>query len=795
MALQAKDITVTLPSPPAVREGHISQGAHESPTGHTLSLNSLCYLRDGEPWYPVMGEMHYTRVPRSEWDEEVLKMKSSGVSVIATYVFWIHHEEKQGEYRWDGDRDLHEFLQVCQRHGMYVWLRIGPWCHGEARNGGFPDWIMGIEGGLRKDNPLYLEHVRRLFSEIGRQTQGMCFAQGGPIIGVQVENEYAFDTEERLSHLLHLKRMAVEAGLDVPYYTATGWPRSDLRQTEFIPVWGGYPEAPWSSSTKELSPSANYVFSSWAGDSGVGTDLLGDQESATSSALQYPYSTAEMGGGNQPTYHRRPLITEADVVSQSYVKVGSGANMMGYYMYHGGHNPMGELSTMQESKATKYPNDYAILNYDFFSPIGEWGQVRPSFFGLKVLHAFLADYGSRLATTVPTFCGAEDAKDISSLRLCVRSDGQGGYVFVNNYQRLLDMEEQRDVSLRIRRQDGEETLFPTFSVAKGEQLIFPFRLRLGKHILDYATAQPLWALNDEVPTYVFFSRGSAAQFSFSATNTANAMLDGTPVSQSGGSFIVSCSPEREHLITLYDGEGGQTRLLVLTTEQARTSYKVSHGGREILCLSPSCLTQDGDTLCLTNAADPRFRLSVYPADVPLLPQGMSGEEQGCFRTYCLDVEAVELEAVLEPEDQPERHVPSQLLYPEDDRREEVPATCPGPQYFVNFRPVPSSLYYTVSLPTLPSSVKAAYLSVDYVGDTASMYEDGELVADDFYTGEPMMFKLPAASAARQLLLQIIPLPPEVQIYLSPSAREKMERQPQGVNSVSLVPVYELRLSL
>ena len=98
-------------------------------------------IRNGKPWYPVMGEFHYSRYPAQEWEIELRKMKALGVQVVATYVFWIHHEEEQGIWRTDGNLDLRRFLRTCQNVGLEVLLRIGPWAHGECRNGGFPDWL------------------------------------------------------------------------------------------------------------------------------------------------------------------------------------------------------------------------------------------------------------------------------------------------------------------------------------------------------------------------------------------------------------------------------------------------------------------------------------------------------------------------------------------------------------------------------------------------------------------------------------------------------------------------------
>ena len=122
-----------------VLSGHLRMGTGIRPDGRTVSVNSLHLLRDGEPWLPVMGEMHFSRYPRQYWEESLLKIKAAGIEIVASYVFWIHHEEVEGEFDWSGDRDLRYFAQLCARHGLYFFPRIGPWCHGECRNGGYPD--------------------------------------------------------------------------------------------------------------------------------------------------------------------------------------------------------------------------------------------------------------------------------------------------------------------------------------------------------------------------------------------------------------------------------------------------------------------------------------------------------------------------------------------------------------------------------------------------------------------------------------------------------------------------------
>src|SRR5438874_1796314 len=141
--------------PPAPANYTFVANEARSPSGHVLGLNAQYLTLDGKPWLPVMGEMHYSRVPESEWETEILKMKSAGVQIIATYIIWIHHEEIEGQWDWTGQRNLRRFVQLCAKHDMYVVPRLGPWSHAEVRNGGFPDWLLTKAPQFRSNDPTY----------------------------------------------------------------------------------------------------------------------------------------------------------------------------------------------------------------------------------------------------------------------------------------------------------------------------------------------------------------------------------------------------------------------------------------------------------------------------------------------------------------------------------------------------------------------------------------------------------------------------------------------------------------
>jgi len=171
------DLRSQVPEPSAVDLG---QGTATDPAGHTLTADSRCLLLNGKPWVPIVGEFHYSRYPRGEWRDELLKMKAGGISVVSTYVFWIHHEEQRGQFDWTDRRSLHDFLQLCREVGMKAIVRMGPWAHGEARNGGFPDWVQNSHTKLRSTDPAFMDLVAPFYHQIAGQMRGLLWKDGGP---------------------------------------------------------------------------------------------------------------------------------------------------------------------------------------------------------------------------------------------------------------------------------------------------------------------------------------------------------------------------------------------------------------------------------------------------------------------------------------------------------------------------------------------------------------------------------------------------------------------------------------
>src|SRR6185295_19473311 len=158
------------PVTPAVEREFLRLGEPSDPA-RPFAVTSRYLELHGRPWLPIMGEFHYSRYPADEWEIELRKMRAGGIDIVASYVFWNHHEEAEGAFDWSGRRDLARFVRLVARVGLAFFLRPGPWVHAESRNGGFPDWLVSTTapGGSRCNDPRYLARVARLYNEIGVQ--------------------------------------------------------------------------------------------------------------------------------------------------------------------------------------------------------------------------------------------------------------------------------------------------------------------------------------------------------------------------------------------------------------------------------------------------------------------------------------------------------------------------------------------------------------------------------------------------------------------------------------------------
>ena len=790
------DATAPVPTPQPVQA---TLGTATSPSGQTIGANSQYLTLNGQPWLPVMGEFHFSRYPAAQWEQEILKMQAAGVNIISTYIIWIHHEQIEGQFDWAGQRDLRFFTQLCAKHGMYVYPRIGPWAHAEVRNGGLPDWVLKA-GPTRQNDPKYLAEVDGFYKQIAMQLKGLLWKDGGPVIGLQIENEYRDRGPGKgVDHIRTLKKMAVTDGLDVPLYTVTGWDGASIPLDTALPVFGGYPDAPWDGSPKKLPPNEVYAFR-FANRSAGSMGAIGGGDQAPAQAYTgTPFLTAEVGDGIEDTYFRRPVVTPDDVAAIPTVILGSGANMLGYYMFHGGRNPdvePGTTITLNESQATGYPTDLPQRSYDFQAPLGEYGQPRPSLNKLKLVHYFLNDFGAQLAPMAPRRPATVPATpdDVSVPRVSARTNGQAGYVFLSNHIRGIASPARPAFQIALGLPAGTvEIPAQPISLPAETYGIWPVNLPLGPTTLRYATAQLFKRVQSAGKTFYFFTALPGITPEFAFNGTPNVTGNVTETLHTLNLLRLRADPTRTTELNL----PGNIRIVVLPTAMAEAVWRVANPA--LLVTSDSIVTSDANRWTLDSTGQNAITLGIFGSrNRPTSHTPVQSNPGGnpLFARYETSVPAVILTAVVTPTHPAGLRAPSRLGPSLSWRKNPVPLAPDDTDYAL------AAADYKIDLPPLAGhpSVADALLTIRYTGDEARLNRVANVLDDDFWNGIPWQIGLDAIdptwrTAKSSYTLRILPLRSDYNLYLEDPSQLHFNARHQAVSldSVKITPVYRFTL--
>lgn len=566
-------------------------GSNGTP-GNEFGVNNLYLTYNGQAITPVMGELHFSRTPIDQWEQLILKMKSGGINIISSYVFWIHHEEVEGQFDWTGNKNLRRFVELCQKHGMWVCLRIGPWVHGEARNGGTPDWILTKKYLKNRSNdPVYQHYVDAHFQQIGQQLTGLMIKDGGPVMCIQLENEYARGKEGE-SHILWLKQTAIKHGLDVPLYTVTGWGDASIPKDEVIPLWGGYPDQPWTPSMEKLTDCSDYQFKPYRNDEKIGNGLRQKNDSVEA-YYDEPFFTCEMGVGVHSTKHRRSVISPIDGYTMILNRIGSGSNLLGYYMFAGGSNPVGLTAMNEDMDETGNWSETPVKSYDFQAAISENGRTTAAYQKSKKINYFLNAFGTQLAPMQAFF--TETGNDF---QLAARANDSAAFVFGTNYCRHRPHVAQNQVKITIQLKSDTLT-FPDqpIDIPDSCQFIWPVNLDLGGHKLCYATAQPLCKpiLTDGQIWIFFQNKGVEPQFCLDASHiTSISSTCGTIKREQNNFLIQHLKPGPDCRIEWSDTSGKPKTIILLSDQDALDAWWISTNNANHFLLSKQTIVADAD---------------------------------------------------------------------------------------------------------------------------------------------------------------------------------------------------------
>jgi hypothetical protein len=375
---------------------------------------------------------------------------------------------------------------------------------------------------------------------------------------------------------------------------------------------------------------------------------LAPGNAAPASAV-YPSLTCELGGGMMSSYHRRVLIYPQDTESLALVRLGSGVNLLGFYMYHGGQNPDGKLTYLNETQATAYWNDLPIKNYDFQAPIGEYGQPREHYHWLRQLGLFLHDFGPGLSAM-----SSRTPETPGPLNWAVRSDGSSGYLFVSHYQRLSPQPALQNVQFQIKLAGGDITV-PSAPVAipDNSRFFWPLNLDLGGIKLIYATAQPICQVDDRGTRYTVFKQTASvpAEFVFDAAgiivdaSSANTATDNSRI------LIRNVQPGLGAAVRLRAEDGRRHVIVLLDEATVLNLWKGEWLGQERLFLTHAQLLLDGPTLRLQTEDIKDYAVGILPAPASLSDgrSVVAAKDDSLFRRFSPQVaHAASLRAVVEP---------------------------------------------------------------------------------------------------------------------------------------------------
>lgn len=342
----------------------------------TFEIKNGAFVYNNKPVKIYSGEMHYARIPREYWRNRLKMVKAMGLNAVATYVFWNYHNTSPGVWDFEtGNRNLAEYIRLAQEEGLFVILRPGPYVCAEWEFGGYPWWLQNNKDlVVRANNQAFGDSCRVYFNKLAEQVKDLQITNGGPIILVQVENEFGsyvaqrkdIPVSEHKAYYMAIKQLLTDVGFDVPFFTSDGtW----LFDGGAIP--GVLPTANGEGNIENLKKSVDKYFPGG------------------------PYMVAEYYPGWLDHWGENFVrISPEENLKQVKQYLENGINF-NFYMVHGGTN-FGFTSGANYNENHDIQPD--ITSYDYDAPISEAGWTTPKY---KLLREELLKYVNYPVPEIP----------------------------------------------------------------------------------------------------------------------------------------------------------------------------------------------------------------------------------------------------------------------------------------------------------------------------------------------------------------------------------------------------------
>ncbi|CAH1646106.1 unnamed protein product [Spodoptera littoralis] len=337
-------------------EPSVIQIGPEPGSGSKVARRSIAiinndFVLDGKPTRIISGSLHYFRLPAEYWRDRLRKLKAAGLNSVATYVEWSYHEPEEGQYLFEGDRDVAKFIRMAAEEGLYVLLRVGPYICAERDLGGFPYWLLGKYPNisLRSTDKDYIAESGKWLDKFFEQTSSLLYGNGGPIILVQVENEYG-SYGNNMNYRVQVRNMLQNhVGTNALLYTTDGNAISFFRN-------GAVPN---TLTTIDFGPHSNVQQSF---------------EELRKFMPSGPLMNSEYYTGWLTHWGERLAVVKPEDVAKTLGDIISYGANVNFYMFFGGTNF--EYTAGANYFGTFQPD---ITSYDYDAPISEAGDLTPKY--------------------------------------------------------------------------------------------------------------------------------------------------------------------------------------------------------------------------------------------------------------------------------------------------------------------------------------------------------------------------------------------------------------------------------
>lgn len=319
--------------------------------GGTFTAGNKTFLLNGKPFVVKAAELHYPRIPRPYWEHRIKMCRALGMNTICLYVFWNIHEQREGEFNFTGQNDIAAFCRLAQKNGMYVIVRPGPYVCAEWEMGGLPWWLLKKKDiRLREQDPYFMDRVSKFMAKVGEQLAPLTIQNGGPIIMVQVENEYGSYGEDK-AYVSAIRDIVRQSGFDKVTLFQCDWASNFTRN--------GLDDLVWTMNF------------------GTGSDIDSQFSRLRELRPESPLMCSEFWSGWFDKWGARHETRPASAMVAGIDEMLSKGISFSLYMTHGGTS----FGHWAGANSPGFAPD--VTSYDYDAPINEYGQATPKYYELR----------------------------------------------------------------------------------------------------------------------------------------------------------------------------------------------------------------------------------------------------------------------------------------------------------------------------------------------------------------------------------------------------------------------------